>query len=287
MNTVAPTVSGTPQDGRALSGTRGTWTAPSALHYSYNWLRCDATGASCANIAGAVATSYTAKSADVGHVLQFVVTATDNAGDRAAASATAGPVLAPAPPASSVPPAITGTAQDGQTLHAARGTWTSPDQLSYAYQWQLCNASSQACADVKNATGASLRLTSADVGGVIALVVTATDKEDQATSATATTTQVADPARPMNTTPPKVTGTFAAGKYLQASHGTWSSPDPLSYSYQWQDCDRTGTGCANIAGATHSTYKLRSNDVTGTVTVVVTATDKEGQTATATATPAS
>jgi hypothetical protein len=67
--------------------------------------------------------------------------------------------------------------------------------------------------------------------------------------------------------------------------GTWSSPDQLSDSQQWQRCDDTGSNCVPIAGATAFVYRLKAADIGYEVTVTVTATDQEGQTTTAAATP--
>jgi hypothetical protein len=191
------------------------------------------------------------------------------------------------PVSDTTPPTIAGVAQDGATLTADQGTWVSASRLTYTYQWQRCDASGQSCATIAGATGRTRRLTSADVGEMIDVVVKATDRAGDAASATATPQvgPVRAPTPPSNSAAPTIRGTFAAGKYLSASHGTWSSPDTLSYSYQWQDCPSSGKGCTSIPGATRSSYRLNNTDVTGTVTVVVTAADKEGQTATAAATP--
>ena len=65
---------------------------------------------------------------------------------------------------------------------------------------------------------------------------------------------------------------------------------PTSYGYQWEDCNTSGEGCANIASAESSTYKLASTDVGHKLRVVVTATNaggsgKASSAATATVTP--
>ncbi len=57
--------------------------------------------------------------------------------------------------------------------------------------------------------------------------------------------------------------------------GTWTN-EPTSYSYQWQRCNGTGGECANISGATSSTYTPVEADVEHTLVVKVTATNSSG-----------
>jgi hypothetical protein len=79
---------------------------------------------------------------------------------------------------------------------------------------------------------------------------------------------------PVNTVLPAVSGFDEAGVTLFATTGTWTGA-PTSYAYQWQRCK---PGCANIAGATASSYMLGSEDVNATIRVVVTASNASGST---------
>ena len=83
-------------------------------------------------------------------------------------------------------------------------------------------------------------------------------------------------AAPSNTQPPVVSGTPEVGKKLTTTNGTWSGTTPLSFSYQWRRCDKTGGSCANISGATDNTYKLQGADGGHTLRVVVTAKNSDG-----------
>jgi hypothetical protein len=74
-----------PQQGQALTATTGIWDY-SPINYSYQWLRCNSTGTSCTNIAGANGSTYLLVSADVGSTLQVAVTATNSNGSTTAAS---------------------------------------------------------------------------------------------------------------------------------------------------------------------------------------------------------
>jgi hypothetical protein len=81
---------------------------------------------------------------------------------------------------------------------------------------------------------------------------------------------------PSNTQPPVVSGTPEVGKELTTTNGAWSGTTPLSFSYQWRRCDKTGGGCANISGATDNQYKLQTADGDNTLRVVVTAKNSDG-----------
>ena len=52
QNTSPPTISGTPQEGKTLSGDRGKWSGK-PTDYNLFWVRCDKNGGSCSNISGA------------------------------------------------------------------------------------------------------------------------------------------------------------------------------------------------------------------------------------------
>jgi hypothetical protein len=62
-----------------------------------------------------------------------------------------------------------------------------------------------------------------------------------------------------NTGAPVVSGTAAVNQTLTSSTGAWNGA-PTGYSYQWQRCTSSGTGCADIPGATDSTYTLTPAD---------------------------
>jgi hypothetical protein len=84
-NTAEPAVSGTPQEGSTLTGSNGTW-LNSPTKFEYSWLRCDNKGNSCATINGANKNTYVLASSDVNTTIRFRVTASNSAGETAAAS---------------------------------------------------------------------------------------------------------------------------------------------------------------------------------------------------------
>ena len=85
------------------------------------------------------------------------------------------------------------------------------------------------------------------------------------------------PKSPANTSPPAVSGTAQSGQTLSASTGAWTGTAPISYGYQWQRCNSSGTGCQNVTGSIASTYPLGSPDVGSTIRVSVTATNNNGK----------
>ena len=101
-NTSPPTISGTPQEGKTLTGDKGKWdNNPS--DYNYYWLRCDKTGGSCSTISGATDQKYKLKSVDIGNTLRLRVQAKNGDGTTVATSVPTGVVTkaeAAAPPAS-------------------------------------------------------------------------------------------------------------------------------------------------------------------------------------------
>jgi hypothetical protein len=89
----APSVSGAAQVGSELIGSRGTFAVPpgagSLSLDGDQWLRCSSPNipATCSPIPGATSSSYVPVAADVGYMLAYQNTVSDNAGSTVAASA--------------------------------------------------------------------------------------------------------------------------------------------------------------------------------------------------------
>jgi streptogramin lyase len=76
---------------------------------------------------------------------------------------------------------------------------------------------------------------------------------------------------PQNTEAPKITGTPVVNvTKMSVSTGTWSN-GPITYVYQWEDCNTSGAECVPIAGATNSTYVPAPTDGGHTLVVQVSA----------------
>jgi hypothetical protein len=197
---------------------------------------------------------------------------------------------AQAPPRATGEPAISGTPIVGNVLTASNGSWSGTGPFNYTYQWLRCPASGsggngEGCTAISGATFRRYTVRSADVSRRLRVRVTAANSEGSA-SATSNATAIvrAAPARPQNTVPPTISGTPQVGQTLTANDGTWTGQTPLTFSYHWRRCDRTGASCSDISGATAKTYALTSADEGTTLRVRVTARNSAG-TASATSAP--
>lgn len=89
---------------------------------------------------------------------------------------------------------------------------------------------------------------------------------------------------PLLSIPPTILGPPEAGQLLAAVPGAWEGGKPITFTYQWRQCDATGANCAAISGATLETYRPVATDVGHSLKVFVTATSAAG-TAVATSVP--
>ena len=162
-NTAAPSISGTVAVGSTLQASSGSWKGRN-ISYSFQWKRCDSSGGNCSAITGATGSSYLIGSADAGHTLRVSVTASNKNGSATATSAPSDVV-----PSSSYTnvalPAISGTAEAGQTLTVSNGSW-SPGASSFGYAWHRCQNGSCSLSPT-NANQKSYVVQSGDVGYTI------------------------------------------------------------------------------------------------------------------------
>ena len=264
VNTSLPTITGTAQVGQTLTSSSGSWTN-SPTSYSYQWEWFDTS----TNISGATGSTYVLATGDVNHKIAVKVTATNASGSSSpATSAATAAVVAASAPSNTALPAITGTAQVGQTLTSSTGSWTN-SPTSYSYQWEWFDTST----NISGATGSTYVLATGDVNHKIAVKVTATNASGSSSPATsaATAAVIAAAAIPVNSALPVISGTAQEGRTLTTTNGTWTQA-PTSYTYQWYDSD-TSTA---ISGATSSTYVLKASDVGHQIKVSVTAKNTAG-----------
>jgi hypothetical protein len=276
-NSTIPTISGTAQDGSQLSATAGTWSGAPAPTLGYQWLLCDATGASCAPIAGATEDTYTpTQVAQVGGTLRVRVTASNASypgGGEAQAQSTASSVIQAVPPASTTPPVVSGTTTDGQALTTTTGSFSGAPTPSYSYEWERSSGAGGSFVVIAGATAPTYTLTDADVGYTVRSVVVASNASYAGGStaqraSSASSAVVAVPAA--NSAAPTISGQALDGSTLTADAGTWTGAPAPSYGYQWLSCSATGQSCSPIVGATSATYGLGDGDVGHTLEVQVT-----------------
>ena len=273
----SPIVRGTLEVGQTLTADVSGISDPNGMTnatFSYEWT----------NLHGPVrdGKEYILVSEDVGRRLRVWVTYTDDAGYEERVNGDTLGVVAPRPnsPATGTP-AITGTAQVGETLTADTASITDADGLtnaSYSYQWISNDGSSDT--DITGATDSTYTLVAADEGRTIKVKVTFTDDAgfDETLTSTATETVSFAVQQQRANSPatgaPTITGTAQVGETLTADTAGIADADGLSgatFSYQWVSND--GTSDIDITGATDSSYTLVAADEVKTIKVRVSFTD--------------
>ena len=125
---------------------------------------------------------------------------------------------------------------------------------------------------IRGATATTYRVSTADIGAVLSLRVTATNPFGSAIATSAGVgPSLAQP--PVNTTPPAVTGSPTSSAVLTASTGVWS-PAATSYAFQWEH--NLGSGFVDIPGASASTYRVSTGETNALIRVRVTARNADG-----------
>ena len=284
--TGAPAVTGTAEVGETLTAeTSGIADADGlgGATFTYQWIAND--GTADTDIRGATDSSYVLVAADDGKTIKVWVSFTDDAANKETLTSTATEAVSFAvqqqianSPATGAP-AVTGTAQVGETLTADTSGIADADGLndvSYSYQWVRKNGSTDT--DIQDATDSSYTLVAADDGKTIKVRVSFADDEgnDESLTSAATATVAAAPNSPA-TGAPAVTGTAEVGKTLTAETSGIVDDDGLSgatFTYQWVAND--GTADTDIQDATGSTYTLVSADESQTIQVRVSFTDDGG-----------
>jgi hypothetical protein len=131
-NTRAPTISGTPEVGKALTASPGAWT-PAGMALGYRWVVGDDSDPTD-DPTGAV---YVPRAADVGKTIRVRVTGTALGWlPGSALSAPTGPVAPPAAVVNVVRPRIKGVPRTGRTVWVSRGEW-EPEAVARSYQWYV------------------------------------------------------------------------------------------------------------------------------------------------------
>ena len=279
--TGAPTITGTAQVGETLTASTADIADTDGLTgvtFAYQWVSI--AGTTDTDIAGATASTYTLADADVGRAIKVRVSFTDDGGNAETLDGAATASVAPRPnrPATGAP-AITGTAQVGETLTASTADIADADGLTgatFAYQWVSIAGTTDT--DIAGATASTYTLADAEEDRTVKVRVSFTDDAGHGeTRTSAATASVAPrPNRPA-TGVPMITGTAQVGETLTASTADIADADGLTgatFAYQWVSI--AGTADSDIANATASTYTLAIADVGRTIKVRVSFTDDAG-----------
>ncbi len=180
-----PTIAGSDVIGRTLTVTHAPWTnAPTG--FSYQWLRCDPAGNTCASISGAAGSTYLLTPLDLGSTLRVQETAANQTGSSQPATSAPTGVIGALPSATDLP-GISGSPNQGQLLSESHATWTTSPTV-FGYQWLRCTRSGGSCAPITGATGQLYRLTSADRNSTIRVQETASNQYGAGSPATSTAT---------------------------------------------------------------------------------------------------
>jgi hypothetical protein len=282
-----------PQVGDLVFGSLGSWSSPSSFitGYSDQWYDCTAQGTGCVAINGATNLLYTPTTSDRGYALEIAVTASNSSGATTAFSLptkiVGGSGPTPGGPTNASAPVVTDQSSDsyevGDSLTTTPGTWSASGAITYAYQWQDCDAIGGECADIRAATGPTYTLTSGDAYKTVRVVVTATDSGGSTPADSAVTPLIGPGSAAVEVTPPAVTdasdpGAYTVGDILTATTGSWEDASPATIILLWQRCDASGEGCQAIATAPSSSYVLTQADVGSTIEVQVTVVTLAGAT---------
>jgi hypothetical protein len=304
--TASPTLIGTPAIGSKLTATAGQWA--SATSSTLQWVRCSTNAAEyavhssnqpmstgCSVIGTTNATSYTLVDADLNKYIQIKVMASNASG--------ASSVFTPTTPAVGRPPAVsgtkypvvTGTPRLGSVLTGTLGTWLGTPTPTLQRGWVRCTSASASvssalpsgCSVIPDGLGATLTLTTDDVGRYLRSFVTASSYAGTKTWYSATTAQI--DRVPTALVAPSISGTAKVGLVLTAARGSWAGSPTSTFAYQWYRCTSSSiavgpygsstqkpANCTLISGATRSTYKAVALDKGKYLSVRITATNRAG-----------
>jgi subtilisin family serine protease len=157
-NSAPPTIAGTPQSGKTLTASTGTW-SNSPTSYAYQWSRCDSSGANCVGVSGATGSSYALTSLDVGYAIEVAVSGSNSGGSTSAGSA---------------PTAVVQAGTQTQTLSGSSGAKGGSQSFNVTVGAGTANASlSFRCTSMKlSLTSGATTLASTSGPSVLALTGT-------------------------------------------------------------------------------------------------------------------
>src|SRR5262249_4904699 len=187
VNTAAPQITGSAQEGQTVSVTTGNWTAAQAPTFTYQWLRCDTSGGNCAAIAAPTAATHhpttRARRSPPGAAASArrATAAAPPAGFAPGAQPDASAPVIPGAPVNTAAPTISGLPEPGQTLTGNEGSWSSSAPAGLSDRWLRCDPTGANCADI-GVTGVTYPVIAADKGHTLLFQVTASSTGGSATA---------------------------------------------------------------------------------------------------------
>ena len=236
--TGAPNITGTAQVGETLTASTSDIADPDGLtnvSYGYQWIAND--GTSDTDIMGATDSSYVLVAADDGKTIKVRVSFADDEGNDESLTSAATATVAAVPNSSATgAPAVTGTAEVGETLTGSTSGIADADGLTnviYSYQWIRNDGSSDT--HITGATDSSHTLVDADEGKTIKVKVSFTD--DRNNKETLTSEATAAVAATVPGAPQNVQISLSVSHALDVS---WEAPASnggsfvTGYKLQWK-----------------------------------------------------
>ena len=225
------------------------------VQYTYQWVRND--GATDTDISGATAQTYTLTSDDQGNTVKVTVSFTEDDGyAETLTSAATGSVSRPANVAATGQPAITGTAQVGETLRADTSGISDTNGLTnvqYTYQWVRNDGAADT--DISGATAQTYTLTSDDQGNTVKVTVSFTDDDGYVETLTsAAMSSVASRPNSAATGMPTITGAVHVGGTLTAD----TSDTPLPALAKRSSYSRTVESTPGLFGLLFRSFESLS-----------------------------
>ena len=306
---VQPSLSGDPSYNSSLELDEGAWATPPTVgvDYDYSWYRCETDSPTvisglpidCDLIEGETQSSYSINREDLGLYVFGVVTALNDFDE--SASAISGSLgMSDATPELLGTPTISGTRVAGNDLTVDDAEYVAYPEATVSIQWLRCTAMvttatatlPPTCSLITGETGQSYTLAAADLGRFITARTTITNT--LGTLTTIAVSSVAVGSAPVFTVSPAVTGTTIVGSTLTVSAGTATGTPTPTRTYQWLRCSEAietvassvPETCANVSGATSTTYVTTAADTGKLMAVRVIATNAISSTTTVTLTSA-
>jgi len=235
LDTSPPVLSGTQSIGSTLSVTTGTWTADTALTFTYQWYRTNVA------ITTSTASTYVIQSIDAGYILNCTVRATNTRGAYHTTSSNYTGIIS-GPPINTFAPIVSGSFVLGSTLSIYDGLWVGYPTPAFTYQWQ------RGTTDIAGATASTYVSVIGDVASTIRARVTATNGLGSSSTFSNSTLEISTV--PANTVAPVTTGNIYVGQTLSVTTGTWTGYPAPTYAYQWKRISATAISVSGAAAFT-------------------------------------